>query len=330
MPQIKILTEAELRQSTRLNRDLHDIIEQAFAALDNGGVIMPPVLSMDIAEKNGEVDVKTAYVPGLDAFAIKISPGFFDNPALGLPSLSGLMILFDSNTGIVKSLLLDNGYLTDIRTAAAGGIAARYLAPQQVDTLGIVGTGMQARLQLQSFLLERTPQRVLVWGRSSNSVTQFVENQSEALGINIQASDSIQQLVEQSQAIVTTTPARENLIKSEWLHPCLHITAMGSDSPEKHELEPDIITKADYFVVDRVQQSKERGELRMALEQGLVQGDGVFDELAGLCSGRLAGRTAEDQVTVCDLTGTGIQDTAVANYAFTQASQLNLGTVIES
>lgn len=330
MPQINILTESELRQSVQLNKDLHDVIEQAFAALDKGGVIMPPVLSMDLADNNAEVDVKTAYVPGLDAFAIKISPGFFNNPALGLPSLSGLMILFDSLTGIVKSVLLDNGYLTDIRTAAAGGIAARYLAPQQIDTLGIIGSGMQARLQLQSFLLERTPRRVLVWGRSTEAVNQFIKDQSQSLDIPVQSSESIQRLVEQSQAVITTTPSRQTLIQSEWLHPNLHITAMGSDSPEKHELDPKIFSLADYCVVDRMQQSMERGELRLALEQGLIQAEDVFEELAGLCSGRVAGRTSENQITVCDLTGTGIQDTAVANFAYAKAASLNFGTIIQS
>ena len=105
-----------------LDLALVDVIERAFAALQAGGVVMPPILSMDLAEANGEVDVKTAYIPGFDGFAIKVSPGFFDNPALGLPSLNGLMILFSAQTGLVQAVFLDNGYLTDLRTAAAGGL----------------------------------------------------------------------------------------------------------------------------------------------------------------------------------------------------------------
>ena len=147
MPDMTVLTEAELRRCVTLDLEAVDIVERAFAALAEGGVVMPPILSMPIAERHGEVDVKTAYVPGLDGFAIKVSPGFFDNPKSGLPSLNGLMVLLDAETGIVKAVLLDNGYLTDVRTAAAGAVAARHLAPRRVRTAGVLGAGVQAELQ---------------------------------------------------------------------------------------------------------------------------------------------------------------------------------------
>ena len=127
---ILVVTEAELRRSVKLDTDAIDTVERAFAALATGEVVMPPILSMALPQANGEVDVKTAYIPGFDGFAIKVSPGFFDNPKLGLPSLNGLMILFSAKTGLVEALFLDNGYLTDVRTAAAGAVAARHLASQ--------------------------------------------------------------------------------------------------------------------------------------------------------------------------------------------------------
>ncbi|MEP4423258.1 MAG: ornithine cyclodeaminase family protein, partial [Nitratireductor sp.] len=135
---ITILTENELRAAVRLDLAVVDTVERAFAALASGEVVMPPVLSMAFPDANGEVDVKTAYIPGFESFAIKVSPGFFDNPKLGLPSLNGLMILFSAKTGLVEALLLDNGYLTDVRTAAAGAVAARHLAPN-VHTAGVIG-----------------------------------------------------------------------------------------------------------------------------------------------------------------------------------------------
>ena len=125
---ITAVTEAELRRLVSLDLTTVDVIEAAFATLARGGVQMPPILSMHLPELNAELDVKTAYVPGLSGFAVKISPGFFDNPARGLPSTSGLMVVLSSQTGRVRAVLLDNGYLTDIRTAAAGGVAARWLA----------------------------------------------------------------------------------------------------------------------------------------------------------------------------------------------------------
>ena len=123
-----VLTEPDLRQIVRLDDSVVACVEDAFAALATKAVVMPPILRLDIAEHRGEVDVKTAYVPGLDGFAIKVSPGFFDNPKLGLPSLNGLMVLLSATTGLVEALLLDNGYLTDVRTAAAGAVAARHLS----------------------------------------------------------------------------------------------------------------------------------------------------------------------------------------------------------
>ena len=129
MRDIFVLTEADLRRCVTIDLEAIRVVEEAFRMLASGKVIMPPILSMEIPEAHGEVDVKTAYIPGFDGFAIKVSPGFFDNPKIGLPSLNGLMILFSAKTGLVEALLLDNGYLTDVRTAAAGAVAARHLAP---------------------------------------------------------------------------------------------------------------------------------------------------------------------------------------------------------
>src|SRR4029077_7484741 len=138
MPKIRVLTEGELRGCIALDLTVIDCIEGAFHALAAKPVVMPPILRLDIPEHRGEVDVKTAYVPGLDSFALKVSPGFFDNPKIGLPSLNGLMILFSARTGLVEAVLLDNGYLTDVRTAAAGAVAADHLARRDAQRAGIV------------------------------------------------------------------------------------------------------------------------------------------------------------------------------------------------
>jgi ornithine cyclodeaminase len=149
MSRMIILTEAELRAVVKLDRDVVACIENAFHALATKAVAMPPILRLDIPEHRGEVDVKTAYVPGLDGFAIKISPGFFDNPKIGLPSTNGMMVLLSAKTGLVQALLLDNGYLTDVRTAAAGAVAAKHLSRPDASVAAIFGAGMQARLQLE-------------------------------------------------------------------------------------------------------------------------------------------------------------------------------------
>lgn len=182
---IRVVTETELRGVLGLDRALVDVVEQAFAALAGEGVVMPPILSMALHAANGEVDVKTAYLPGFDGFAIKVSPGFFDNPQLGLPSLNGLMILFSAKTGLVQALFLDNGYLTDLRTAAAGAVAARHLAPEEIATAGVIGTGVQARLQMQAAHLERPFERLLVWGRDPQKAARCAADLAETLGVTV-------------------------------------------------------------------------------------------------------------------------------------------------
>ncbi|WP_306030544.1 cyclodeaminase [Stappia sp. MMSF_3263] len=325
--EVTILTATELRGLVKLGPPAIDVVERAFAALASGSVIMPPILSMAIPQANGEVDVKTAYIPGFDGFAIKVSPGFFDNPKLGLPSLNGLMILFSAQTGLVEALLLDNGYLTDVRTAAAGAVAARHLAPSTVETAGVIGTGIQARLQIEAAHLVRPFSRVLVWGRDMAKAQACAADIADRLKIEAEAVADPAQALARSQLVVTTTPAEDPVLKAEWLHPGLHITAMGSDQSGKNEIEAAALAAADLYVCDRVSQCELMGELRAALAAGVWRG-GTPPELGEIVTGRQTGRTSDDQVTICDLTGTGAQDTAIATHALDAARKVGAGSAI--
>lgn len=322
---VRIVTEAELRRVIALDLALVDVIERAFVALASGEVVMPPILSMEIAEANGEVDVKTAYIPGVDGFAIKVSPGFFDNPKIGLASLNGLMMLFSSRTGLVEAVFLDNGYLTDIRTAAAGAVAARHLAPRHVQTAGVIGTGVQARLQMRAAHLVRPFERLLVHGRDPDKARACAADLREALQIDVEVVANAADLLARSELVVTTTPAREPVLMADWLHPGLHITAMGSDQPGKTEIDPKALVAADLYVCDRVSQCEVSGELEAARAAGLML-DATPPELGEIISGHRSGRRSERDVTICDLTGTGAQDTAIATHVRTILGEV--GTVI--
>jgi len=326
---IRILTEAELRASVGLDIEMVDVIERAFVALADGKVVMPPILSMDLPMVNGEVDVKTAYIPGLEGFAIKVSPGFFDNPALGLASLNGLMILFSARTGMVKALFLDNGYLTDIRTAAAGAVAARHLAPKVVETAGVIGSGVQARLQMQAVHLVRPFKRLLIWGRDERKAADCARDLANLLRVKAEIVSDPAQLVAESQLVVTTTPAREPVLRANWLHPGLHITAMGSDQAGKNEIEPEALARADLYVADRVSQAEVLGELRSAIDAGFWQG-GIPAELGQVITGAAPGRRGDSDITIADLTGTGAQDTAIAAHVAALMESRDAGTVIRA
>jgi len=329
---IRIVTEPELRKVIDLDLDVIDCIEHAFRQLDGGAVVMPPVLSMAMPDAHAEVDVKTAYVPGLDGFAVKVSPGFFNNPSLGLPSLNGLMVLLSAKTGQVLAVFLDNGYLTDVRTAAAGAVAARHLAPESVETVGVIGTGLQARLQIMAASKVRSFKTICIWGRDGEKADQLARDLQAALGIPSTVLKSADDVVAQSQLVVTTTPAAAPVLASAALHPGLHITAMGSDQDGKNEIDPAVLARVDMIVCDRIAQCADLGELRTALAAKAVAGleDPRLAELGAVISGRAEGRRSEDQITLCDLTGTGIQDTAIATLAHARALAADAGTLIQS
>ncbi len=310
----RVIGEGELRRAVTLDPGVVEAIERAFAALAGGGVVMPPILSMELPEVHGEVDVKTAYIPGFDGFAVKISTGFFGNARLGLPSLGGLMVFFSATTGQMGAALLDNGYLTDIRTAAAGAVAAKWLAPERVETMGVIGTGLQARLQAEAARLVRPLARVLVWGRDPAKAEACAADIAARLGVEARAEADPARLVADSQLVVTTTPAREPVLLAEWLHPGLHVTAMGSDAAGKNEIDPKALAAADLYVCDRVSQCEALGELRSALVAGTWSGT-TPPELGQIVAGAAPGRPGPDAVTICDLTGTGAQDTAIADLA---------------
>jgi ornithine cyclodeaminase len=324
---VTILSERELRQCVGLDAEVIDAIAEAFTALAEGRAVMPPVLHMDLAAAHGEVDVKTAWIAGLPGFAVKVSPGFSDNPRLGLPSLSGLMMLFSAKTGQLETLHLDNGYLTDLRTAAAGAVAARRLAREDARVAGVLGAGVQARLQVEALAKVRPIERVLVWARDGAKAEACADDLTRGPGLDAIPVGSVEKLVLDSDVVVSATSSREPLVVAGWLHPGLHLTAIGADAPDKNELHPAVLERADLVVCDSRAQCARLGELHHALEQGI---EVAITELGEITSGAKPGRTGPDQVTVCDLTGTGVQDTAIALLAFRKARAKGFGTTIEN
>lgn len=328
MRRMKILTEHDLTKIVPLDLKAVQCVEDAFHSLATKAVAMPPILRLDILEHRGEVDVKTAYVPGLASFAIKISPGFFDNPKIGLPSTNGMMVLLSSKTGLVQALLLDNGYLTNVRTAAAGAVAADHLARKDASVATVFGAGVQAKLQLLALALVRPIREARIWARDAAKAGKLALELSEELGISVTAYADAMKAVAGSHVIVTTTPADQPILNAAWLQPGQHVTAMGSDAEHKNELDPSAIVLADLYVADSLSQTRLLGELHHAIATGIVAGDASFPELGEIIAGSKAGRTSDTQITIVDLTGTGIQDTAIATLAFARAEAA--GTTFES
>lgn len=319
---ITILTETDLRTLVPLDLQAVDCMEDAFAALATKPVAMPPIMRLDVPEHRGEVDVKTAYIPGIDSFAIKISPGFFGNPALGLPSTSGLMVVLSAHTGLVQALLLDNGYLTDVRTAAAGAVAARHLARGDAQVAAVLGAGMQAEMQLRALALVRPLSSARIWARDAGRAVALAARLD--LGFAVTAATTVADAVTGADIIVTTTPATAPILLDGQITAGQHITAMGSDAEHKNEVDPHLIARAQY-TADRVSQTRALGELHHAIAAGLIAADADFPELGAIIAGLSPGRSTATQITVADLTGTGIQDTAIAALAVTRARTAGVG-----
>ncbi len=323
--EITILTESEIRSCVTLDREAISAVAEGFARLAAGEATLPPILRVDIPEHRGEVDVKTAYLHGLDRFAIKIASGFLDNYRLGLPTGSGMMVVVSALTGVPEALLLDNGYLTDVRTGAAGALAARHLARKDIETAGVIGSGTQARYQMAALKQVRDFRRLMVYGILPAQVEKYAAEMGSLLDVEVVRADDVEEVVCGSDVVVTCTPSREPYLRAEWLHPGLHITAMGSDAEEKQELFPEVLASVDLLACDRKPQCFRLGELHHGLEAGLISRDDQIVELGELVSGRRAGRASDQQITLCDLTGVGVQDTAIALLATRKAKERGLG-----
>ena len=324
-----LLNSSEIKKCIHLNEQLIPVIEDAFKSLALGKTTMPPILRLDIAKYHGESDVKAAYIEGLDSYAIKVASGFFNNPKLGLPSSNGLMILLDSQTGVLKSVLLDKGYLTDVRTAIAGAIAAKHLSNKEASNAGIIGAGIQAKMQLEALLLVRKIKSANLWSRDSEKSKIFAENLKKTINININLCETPHEVVNLSEIVITTTPSKSPIIKSEWLKKGLHITAMGSDAEQKNELDPQIIKDCDLYIPDNQSQTSILGELHHAIKNGIISSEIEFNDLGKIILDPSLGRKNINDITIADLTGTGVQDTAIARHTFSISQEKRLGLQID-
>jgi ornithine cyclodeaminase len=253
--------------------------------------------------------------------AVKIASGFYDNATRGLPSGSGLIAVFDAETGLPSALLLDNGFLTDVRTGAAGAVAADVLARRNIAVVGVVGSGIQARHQVRCLRVVREFRRVVAWSPTRERLRRYCD-ELRAEGYEVRPADSVEEICAIADVVITTTPSRQALVRAEWLRPGMHVTAVGSDSPGKQELEAACLQRADIIGVDRHSQCAAFGELSHATTAGIERLTRVA-ELGDIVAQKAAGRTMDQQITIADLTGVGFQDTAIASAAVRAPNQSN-------
>lgn len=325
---LRVLAEQEIRSLITLP-DAIGAVERAFGALAEGRAVLPSVINLDLPAVRGEVHVKAAYLQGGPHYTVKIASGFYGNPEHGLPVGNGLMLSFDAQTGAPSYLLLDGGWLTELRTAAAGAVAAKYLAPQRVGQVGVIGAGVQARFQLEALRAVRDFDKVKVFAPTAAHVQKYCEEMGAKLSRPVFPALSAREAVEGSSVVITATPSRRPIVMPDWVASGTHITAMGSDGPDKQELATAVLKKAHKVVVDSRAQCERLGELHHAIVDGTLRAEQVHAELGELVIGKKPGRERPEEITVCDLTGVGVQDVAVASFVCERAAQRGLGRAWE-
>lgn len=291
-------------------KDIIDAIEAGFVAYSKGQVVVPPVGEMIFESPPGESHIKYGYIIGDDYYVIKIASGFYDNHTLGLPTNSGLVLVFSQKSGHISGILLDEGDLTSIRTAAAGAVVARILAPKEVSAIGVFGAGIQGRLQVEYLSSVIDCNTIYVWGVNQDELATY-QQAMEQKGYQVITTMDSTVITENCNLIVTATPSQTPLIKSGQIRPGIHITAMGSDTSEKQELDDNILGLADLVISDSIEQSRERGEIFHARKNGVL-GDESVCELGIAIENKKMHRTSDTQITVADLTGVAVQDIQIS------------------
>lgn len=306
---MQIISRKEIEQALDIPSILA-CIEEGFVLYSQQQATIPPVGTLHFSQPPGDCHIKYGYSYKSPYYVVKVASAFYQNAKHGLPTGNGLMLLFDKATGRPTHLLLDEGILTDLRTAAAGCIAAKYLAPKNISCIGIIGTGAQAYLQLKLLSYVTACRKVKIWGRNRQKAEQFCSCLSlDSFAIDI--SESIKELASDCNFILTTTSSPKALLLSEHIQKGTHITAVGADDIGKQELDPLLFARADRIIVDSRSQCTQFGDTSYALQLGLISQSQMI-EMGEMIIHPSVRRLSEDELTIADLTGVAIQDLQIA------------------
>ena len=303
--------------------DLTPLIKEGFVAYSSGLAVVPPVGELLFENPPGDVHIKYGYIQNEDYYVVKIASGFYGNLDLNIPSnQGGMMILFEQKTGKEVCVLIDQCYLTNVRTAIAGAICAELFAPNDLDYIGVIGTGVQARMQINYLSNLIDCKNIKVWGRGDKSVEKYIEEMS-LLGWDIERANTTDEIAATCDLIITATPSKVPLLKSENLKQGTHINAVGSDSSEKNEVDNNIFKMADLIVADSISQCLERGEISHGIKSGTVEQKNIR-ELGSLIKSKDDYRCQSNQITFADLTGVAVQDIQIAKAVFKECEKLEV------
>jgi ornithine cyclodeaminase/alanine dehydrogenase-like protein (mu-crystallin family) len=323
-----ILNLDQLKELIDIEQLIIDL-EKGYMLYSEGQVEVPPVGFLNFQDPPGDVHIKYGYIREDSVYVVKIASGFYNNPQLGISSSDGLLLVFSQETGKLESILLDECYLTDVRTAVGGAVAAKLLAPSKVSSIGIVGAGVQAKMQLEMLQHVIDCNKCIVWARDIKKANDFIEEIRQDSDfwtehLEIEATSDMDYLTQNCNLIVTTTPSKSPLIMLDQINPGTHITAMGSDDNGKQELDAALLGKADILVADSKAQCIQYGEMSHGIKAGLIKESEIL-EIGELIKDKSKRRSNDVQITIADQTGVAVQDIQIAKMVNTllRKSQAN-------
>jgi len=325
-----LLTEKDVKKLLSMD-EVIKAVESAFREKGLGHAQMPAKVYLFYNKYNGDLRAMPSYLENLDVSAVKIVNSHSENPTkYGLPTVMAIIVLIDPKNGAPLAIM-GGTWLTAMRTGAAGGIATKYLAKKDSKVVGFVGAGVQARKQLVALLsLYKKLEEVRVWSLPDGTKEEFVAEMKSKYGnvAKIIAVDSVKDVVESADIIVTVTPSRKPLVSNDWVKSGMHFNCIGADAPGKQELDPAILTRAK-IVVDDWEQASHSGEINVPLSKGIITKQNVWGTICEVVAGLKQGRTSQDEITVFTSTGLAVQDAVTAELAYKKALAKGIGKSVE-
>lgn len=303
-----------------------DVVEKAFKQHGLKKVQMPPKTYLYFEKHNGDLRTMPSFLEEQDITGVKIVNVHPDNLKIGLPTVMALVVLNSTKTGAPLAIM-DGTYLTNTRTGAAGGIAAKYLARPDSKVVGMVGAGNQARTQLLALAHVFDIEQVRITSKVISHYKEFEKEMEGIVDCELIKTPHVEEVCN-CDILVTTTPVRSPVVRSKWVKPGTHINAIGADAMGKQELDSQLLTRAK-VVVDDIVQASHSGEVNVPLSSGIISSKDIYCELGEIIAGVKTGRVSDDEITVFDSTGLAIQDLATANLVYERAVEKGIGMQLE-
>lgn len=305
-------------------KDTLELVEVAFKEKGLNRVQLPPKSYLFFKQYNGDLRMMPSYLEAREECGVKIVNSHPDNPGkYGLPSVIAVLMLYDVRTGKPVAIM-DGTWITAMRTGAAAGVAAKYLARKDSRIVGVVGAGFQARFQLEALNEVLSIGSVKVYDRLKDKALELADTMNLKISGGVTAVDRVKDAVKDVDVLVTATPAREPVVKNQWITAGMHIISIGADAPGKEELDPEILIRAK-IVVDDWTQASHSGEINVPLSKGMIKRDHVHGEFGEVVAGIKRGRVSNDEITIFDSTGLSIQDVITGWQVYRQAVQMGVG-----